>query len=138
MFFIFQNHRHKTQTNSRRSSSSQISSETQTLIQYQQLWTTTIIEATDKKVPTFPSTSHSIPFSISLYGNESERSSSPEITSTKVYWRKILIVHKKTPPHNAKAQMFTTILLKSNSIAANILRNQNHININYIGKLATT
>lgn len=28
---------------------------------------------------TFPSTSHSIPFSISLYGNESERSSSPEI-----------------------------------------------------------
>lgn len=26
---------------------------------------------------TFPSTSHSIPFSISLYGNESERSSSP-------------------------------------------------------------
>ena len=27
---------------------------------------------------TFPSTSHSIPFSISLYGNESERSSSPD------------------------------------------------------------
>jgi hypothetical protein len=48
----------------------------------------------DWKVQTFPSTSQSMPFSVSLYGNESDRSSSPgklkQHNSIRKFQKKIL------------------------------------------------